>query len=434
MTSEINKMKTKKKSFWLFLHPYVYVSVKKGNAIVYNTLNGELLEYNENENQIVKLIKKLNSDSHLYVVEIEKEEFDLHLDRFLRQLKASFSGDLIDTSIRPFRPIQMKPILSLHRKLDYLTEAGKKNRIMVNDKTKDYLSIISLYINGTCGQTCQMCQTAYKQFLCCFKNKNSKNEFNLEDFSLLSDEIIVNKLHKLNILGGNIFQHSNLIPLVRIFNSLSITKEYYLHYLNLEDYPEFFSLMQENVEKNRLTIIVHFPINEEKLNHSIDMLKNEAILYVKFCFVIENADDFARTKEIISIHKIKNFEFCPHYNGNNLGFFKKKLFITKDALIESKPGMKDIFSRMTFNTLEFKRLTILNSKEIFANLNNPKVGILGQDNLYEIIYRELHKGKSWTKVRKNVTPCKKCVFNALCPPISNYEYSIGQYNLCNINY
>ena len=44
----------------------------------------------------------------------------------------------------------------------------------------------------------------------------------------------------------------------------------------------------------------------------------------------------------------------------------------------------------------------------------------------------MDKGKSWWKLRTNIKPCNNCLYNLLCPPISNYEYVIGKYNLCNI--
>ncbi|MCP4215580.1 MAG: hypothetical protein GY765_13080 [bacterium] len=52
--------------------------------------------------------------------------------------------------------------------------------------------------------------------------------------------------------------------------------------------------------------------------------------------------------------------------------------------------------------------------------------------MYGLIYKQLVGRSSWTRVRKNVTPCKSCLFCNICPAISNYEYAIGQYSLCSI--
>lgn len=432
-------------SYWLFLHPYVYVSVKKAKVILYNTLNGTLLEYSAKEKGILKLLEKLNSDTHLYVVKLKKEEINNNLARFIEKLRETYSGDIIDTSSRPHKPFQTKPILNLHRTLDYLTEGGEKNKIPVNDEVKDYLNMITLYINGSCEQTCTMCPTAFKQFPCCRKNSHQgaraprntkeiilKDEIDLEDIRRLLAETKGNSLKKLNIIGGNIFQYTKLIPLADELNSLDIIRVYHAHYLNLRDKPEFFKKFQAGGDKNRLNVIVHFPLNRVSFNSAFKQLQSEKIREVKFTFVIESAADMSKAEEIITAHDIRDYEFCPYYNGGNLAFFKENVFINREAIVESKPGMNDIVARQIINSQEFKKLTILNNKEIFANPNNPRIGKLGRDNIYDLIFRELHKGKSWTKVRKNVAPCKSCVFNALCPPISNYEYVFGRNNLCNI--
>ena len=46
--------------------------------------------------------------------------------------------------------------------------------------------------------------------------------------------------------------------------------------------------------------------------------------------------------------------------------------------------------------------------------------------------KEIHESKNWFRTRSKVKPCKSCIYNALCPPISNYEYYLKEYNLCNI--
>jgi pseudo-rSAM protein len=104
--------------YWLYLHPYVYVSIKKDSAILYNTLNGKLLEYCRAKNgMIYRLIRQLNSDTNLYVISIKDEEIDSHIKSFINDLRTYYLGDLINKEHRPQRPIQLKPVLNLQRTL-----------------------------------------------------------------------------------------------------------------------------------------------------------------------------------------------------------------------------------------------------------------------------------------------------------------------------
>ena len=151
-----------------------------------------------------------------------------------------------------------------------------------------------------------------------------------------------------------------------------------------------------------------------------------------FHFVVEKEDDMTLIEKLIKDYDLKDVEFHPYYNGKNLNFFKYNIFITKEALIEAKPTLRNIFANRIINVLSFRQLTVMSDKYIYANINHSSLGKLGKDNIFDILNKELFKGKSWARVRKNVSPCKSCIYNALCPPISNYEYAIRRYNLCNI--
>jgi pseudo-rSAM protein len=134
--------------YWLYLHPYVYASIKKNTAILYNTLNGKLLEYcQEKMGMIYRLIRELNSDKNLYVVSIKDEEIDNHIKTFINDLRTYYLGDLINKENRPQRPIQLKPVLSLQRTMEYFFSTVKgQNKILTRDELPDYLNVITIYI------------------------------------------------------------------------------------------------------------------------------------------------------------------------------------------------------------------------------------------------------------------------------------------------
>jgi len=65
---------------------------------------------------------------------------------------------------------------------------------------------------------------------------------------------------------------------------------------------------------------------------------------------------------------------------------------------------------------------------IYTNLNHEK--IYNSFDLNKIIEKEFFLNKSWLRIRKDVEPCNVCVYNAICPPISNYEYVLNRFDLC----
>lgn len=427
---EAGKNKGVGKYYWLFLHPYVHASVKKDRAILYNTLNNKLLEY-ENGSPVFGLIKRLNSDSNLYVIKIKADEISTSIREFINRLRNLYFGDMIDSAFSTRKPIQLKPILNLQRVLDYLTVENEKTKILVHDDILDYLSIITLYINNDCKQTCSICQDAYKQFLCCHKREDHKRQLTVKDVITLVNQVKNSKLYKLNIIGGNLFAYPMLDRLAKHLNRIQAIKEYYFHYLNIEDHSTFFKLLQDG--NNRLNVIGHFPGETAIFDNKMGILMQTQIARkINFQFVIQGEKDIETAETLVSKFQIDKFQLVPYFNRNNMDFFRDYVFLNRESILGGQPDMNDILVRPVLNTSNFKKLIVLSDKSIYANVNNPKTGTLGNDHILEIIYKELHSGKSWTKVRKNIKPCKSCAFNALCPPISNYEYVIGRYNLCDI--
>jgi pseudo-rSAM protein len=411
--------------YWFFLHPFVYVSVKKDNAVLYNTLSRNLLEYRRGSIQY-NLVKRLDHNSNLYVIKIKAAEIDSTTDEFITQIKNLYFGDVMDTALSSQKPIQLKPILNLQRTLESLTIEAGRTRLMENDDIPDYLNIITLYINDECSQSCAVCMDAYKQFLCCHKRNGAKKLLLKEDITLLIDQIRTCNLHKFNITGGNLFAYPGLEELVRFLNGTGMIKEYYFHYLNIENQPDFFKSVQEG--NNQITVTAHFPIDRKSFAGKMEILRRHLpVSKENVHFILQNETDIRFAEELISTFQLDRTQLVPFFNGDNIDFFQKYVFLDRESILQGHPEINDILVRSVLNTSEFKKLNILSDKSIHANLNNPKIGRLGKDHVMEILYKELHKGKSWTKVRKHVKPCKSCTFHALCPPISNYEYAMGRY-------
>ena len=72
-----------------------------------------------------------------------------------------------------------------------------------------------------------------------------------------------------------------------------------------------------------------------------------------------------------------------------------------------------------------------NMPEIKANINEETIGVLGENEILDVINNELSKNTAWRRVRSS-EPCKDCVYQYLCPPPSNYEKVINRPNLCNV--
>jgi pseudo-rSAM protein len=407
-----------KKKYWFFIENYVHISIKKGVLLLYNSLNGRALDYSGRQHQkIFSLVKRLQSPKNLQVILLtEKDLQEPVIAEFVLAIRNHFMGDLIDTSFSTGKPVQMMPIINIKENVKRLKKETYRS---VGENMKDYLTEIFLYINNGCLQDCKICNGAYKQFPCCATKSQGENEIEILKIKKLFWEIKSSSLVNLNILGGNIFMYSKFKELTGIINHLPAQKIYYAHYLNVT--KENNQLKFLNPRSSSLKILVPFPVNEEKLKSVLEIVMNTRISS-KFVFILQSEEEFEKAENLISSLHINDHEFQPFFNGKNLDFFMEGVFTEKEEILASKPEMKDIYANSVVNSLNFGRLTILSNGHIHANVNASRLGILGKDSIYDILY----------KIRKNVEPCKNCTFCALCPPLSNYSYAIGRNNLCHM--
>lgn len=83
------------------------------------------------------------------------------------------------------------------------------------------------------------------------------------------------------------------------------------------------------------------------------------------------------------------------------------------------------------NLYDFGKINIMSNGDVYANINNPRLGNIYENNIYDIVQYEINTGKSWFRVRNQV-PCTDCIYQWLCPSPSDYEIVLERPNLCNV--
>ena len=97
------------------------------------------------------------------------------------------------------------------------------------------------------------------------------------------------------------------------------------------------------------------------------------------------------------------------------------------------PSIEKIYARQMINSNYYGRLNIMSNGDVYANVNEKKIGNIKNNSLHKFANNEMIFGKSWRKTRDKIKPCNLCVYKFLCSPISNYEYIIDKNNLCKIH-
>jgi len=219
------------------------------------------------------------------------------------------------------------------------------------------------------------------------------------------------------------FKYNHLLDLINYLkdNKFDITiKVNYKNYLNSFD-------LLNNFDINSYVSIDSLISNNnfKKLINISDKRK------ISLQSLVGSDDEFDAISDLVKEYPQLELEYIPYYNGKNISFFQKNVFVDQDDIKSTKPTYKDILINTKINKNFFGQLVITTSGKVYSNLNAPKLGDIKQ-NIKELVLKEMLSSNSWRKLRQNCVPCKNCNFNLLCPPISNLELSIKRNNLCHM--
>ncbi|MDX9694197.1 MAG: hypothetical protein RBT49_00235 [Bacteroidales bacterium] len=353
---------------------------------------------------------------------------------FVNNLKRLYLCDFIENSVIDFPPViinnenflsdslsGINPLDFTMRNINYLNTFLKEITIIVNNYDSDH-NLNKIYFQASSMSN--------------ILNKPSQ----LVDRHLEKIYSIIRNspIKCVNIVGSDIFNYSQIQDLFNFLNSIDVLKIINLNGSDLvkiinqgieNKWLYFFKELEK--EYSILMIFLDKNIKEEDFN-LIKGFQDQFKLNIEFKFIIEESDEIVKAEKLTK-NLSDNYSFYAFYNGNNLSFIKREVFLSEDEIMNIMPmDSKEIFSRSKLNRNYFSKLTFMSNGNIYSNFHKPKVGDLDENKIYKIIYNELKNGY-WVYTRKLAKPCKNCIYNTFCPPVSNYEFDLNRNNLCLLN-
>lgn len=413
------------KQKWLYFDGYVHLSFRESRVLLYNTLTGVLLDLKAAPS-VVNICKKSLSLKYAGVIPVgDRELKDNDFQIFLSLLREYYMGDLIDASQSLKKPVQMTSIPKIQKDVRCLKRDAARS---VGDNVLNCLSDVTLYLNNTCGQKCSFCNLYYKQIICCYKEAGISKDLDISTIEELFRQIQAASITNLNICGGNPLDYVHLNELLIMLTALKIRKNIYIHSLNLNDSGTALKFFES---AHRIFIIFTYPCDGIFPGNAIKAIKELNRQVIPVCLAASD-EDFFQLKSMMEAFQLEHPVYLPVFNGANPDFFKANFFLSAEDIRKVGISTKDIYINEKVNKENFGQLTITADGSVYANMNERKLGVMKKQNIPEMITRELIQGKSWLKIRKNVTPCKKCLYRSLCPPISNYNRVMGRFDFCTL--
>ena len=376
-------------NYWFTVEPYVFVGLTNKSALLYNTLDGVTLESDKEE--VIELLRETLQAENCGVALLTSERYQQKdVNAFIRELREKFMGDIIDVAFSKGRPVQLLPYFNFPDK----RAIYKVHNFSPLKNVLENLSEISIHVDASTDLTKLI------PFLQSIPGSPTLN------------------------INGNIADVLNYSELLSFFNQHPAPKNIVCSCQNV-------IALQPDFEHNfSYRISIDFPIDMDQWNRSRQILLNQT-LPVEYIFDVSSDDDMQQAECFVEQYGMEKYRINPVYTGDNIRFFEKNVFLTKEDILSTSMTIKDFFMRQVMNLYDYGKIHIMPSGDAFANPNYPALGNIYTDNLYEIVQKEIDGGQSWFRVREQA-PCNDCVYQWLCPPPSNYEIAIGRPNLCHV--
>jgi pseudo-rSAM protein len=405
------------KHSWITLYPDTFLWVKGENGFVYNSSRRKGLSF-ELSKKIRVVCEELLSIENLYSTKITDDLLqDEHIGKWINNLIIIEAGYLTSniTGIEK-KPVSLMPILKIQEDVAYykwLFKDGLERGVVLRN-----LSEITFYINGSNDGDDSLfkqaifplkkCQTLEMEKVLLFI-KHSHNPF-LAQFNLV----------------GNIFIYPDYETFLKEIKQFRIRLTIYI------TISDFLCNMENILKMDWGEHISFHVIFKFKQFADITTIKEKVFpFHIYYTYFIFSEEDYKVLVEIMEQYVFSsNDKVVPIFNGNNVDFFKKYVYIDNEDINNIVLSKRDVFIRQAVNANYFGKLTVLPNGKVYANLNEPALSTIDEAP-YKIVYKEIMGTKSWMKLRTQL-PCINCVYQWICPSPSNYEDVIGVPNLCHL--
>jgi len=387
--------------FWFHLNSDTFLWREKHTALIYNakTGNGFSLRIRGELKEIIEQLLDLNN---LYCITLSQGQIENKcVSEFIKKIKDTSSGNLIEAEEEKKRPIFLVPLLNLQSDIDRLKKLPQKS---FGKNITTYLWQLHVHLVAD-----------DKKFLSFPKLKNFL-------FTIWGSSV-----NKIYLLGSNIFSYPFIDQLIDELDRMAVET---IFCIPLQEFcEEIFSWRIFKSKQVRIRILVPENFDIIHIRKIAETLENIPINY-EWEFLIISVQTYEKAMAIIDELHLEDFQIIPYYNGKNLEFFEDNVYLTEEDL--QNPGLKkrEVFAHQVLNTNDFGKLHILPDGKIYASLYHKPLGTI-DDDVRELIYKEMDKGTSWRR-KRDMKPCSDCVYRWLCPSPSDYELAIDKTNLCHV--
>lgn len=406
---------TDENTTYFVMNESVYISdVINNKILIYDTASGNRLSINTQE-EIDNCLNIYSSENNGVVNVSETTDRQNHI--FYQKLvdKGFAYYSTIDRA--KDKPFIFLPLLSLNDDLDKKGDNYDEILNLIRLDSGKYLKSINLHLQNKCSIGCENCLAFHLQInKCVSQSISSRLSFN--QVKMIIDNLQCTNVQKINLLGGDLSLYpklDNVVEYLLLNTNYEITITLQLTTENIQLFRELRML------SNKITfkfLVLPKLLNKKVKKNILSLLKYDE---TSFAFYISSENEYVEFKSLkldmysdkIKLYPVENSNTRCHFLINNISYSKDDIFFEPISIHK-------ILRNQKLNANFFGHFSIYADGTVRANPNTSVIGNIFKDDIRDVIYYELVASKTWRLVRKK-HKCSSCLFQDLCPPISNYE-------------
>lgn len=388
----------------------IHINASITQALILNTETNDSVI--TNNLTFIRLYSKISYPTIYYMLDIGIEDIDSDEDfaSLLRYLEDNFYGELFDMENRP---IQFSPQVKINNNdpinISSISKADDKENALnvIGTDILGNILEISIYYNTLTLPNCY--KDAYLQYLYPIQNVESIR-FDNFDKLLFAD---YPNLSKVNFILGD-FLIENIDYLQKNIQDLinrNIEVNLYVVDYVYDDIPDLFLMLFANI------YVWYDSFSRfKKSTKRMASQKNYFLVY--------------STETLQELETLSNIdEIYPLYY-NNIDFVEDYLSFRKEELLSIGISGRNILMNQYVNSNFFGELSIYPNGNVFSCKNGEPLGNIYRDLVKDMLMKEFCQTRYWFMTRNNLSICRDCIFNTICPPITSNELYMNKWNFC----
>lgn len=388
----------------------IHINASITQALILNTETNDSVI--TNNLTFIRLYSKISYPTIYYMLDIGIEDIDSDEDfaSLLRYLEDNFYGELFDMENRP---IQFSPQVKINNNdsinISSISKADDKENALnvIGTDILGNILEISIYYNTLTLPNCY--KDAYLQYLYPIQNVESIR-FDNFDKLLFAD---YPNLSKVNFILGD-FLIENIDYLQKNIQDLinrNIEVNLYVVDYVYDDIPDLFLMLFANIY-----VWYDSVCRFKKSTKRMASQKNYFLVY--------------STETLQELETLSNIdEIYPLYY-NNIDFVEDYLSFRKEELLSIGISGRNILMNQYVNSNFFGELSIYPNGNVFSCKNGEPLGNIYRDLVKDMLMKEFCQTRYWFMTRNNLSICRDCIFNTICPPITSNELYMNKWNFC----